>query len=61
MSPRPVMFNVSPFIILWPVLIVVLRFVAKVATWRAIAYGTGISVALFLIAVIVANWYSATH
>jgi uncharacterized BrkB/YihY/UPF0761 family membrane protein len=59
MSPRPVMFNVFLFIILWPVLIVVFRFVAKVATWRAIVYGTAISISLFLIAVLIANWYAS--
>jgi hypothetical protein len=55
------MFKVSPFVILWPALIVVFRFVAKVAIWRAIAYGTAISIGLFLIAVLIANWYAATH
>jgi uncharacterized BrkB/YihY/UPF0761 family membrane protein len=61
MSHQPIALNIAPFVILWLVLIVIFRFAVKISSWRAIAYGTGISVTLILIAVIIVNWYVAKH
>jgi len=61
MTHQPILVNFSPLVVVWLVLIVVFRFAAKTSTWRAIAYGTAISLALFLMVAVFVNWYSATH
>jgi hypothetical protein len=53
------MISIQPFIILWLVLPLFFRFIVKLSAWRAIGYGTGISIAAFLVAVVAANWYAS--